>query len=31
MSAFDVLGLGDPLRRHCLRMMQDFVLHFGVI
>src|SRR5262249_13279062 len=27
MSAFDVLGLGDALRGHCLGVVQVFVLH----
>jgi hypothetical protein len=31
MPAFDVLGLSDPLRRHCLRVAQNFVLHVILI
>src|SRR6266566_7968362 len=31
MPAFDVLGLGDALRRHCLGMVQCFVTHFVFI
>jgi hypothetical protein len=31
MPSFDVLGLGDPLCRHCLGVVQDFVLHFVLI
>src|SRR5215471_7687607 len=31
MPAFDMLGLGDPLRSYRFWMMQDFVLHFVFI
>ena len=31
MPSFDVLGLGDPLRRHRLGVVQDFVLHVVLI
>jgi len=31
MPAFDVLGLGDSLRSHRLRVMQDFVSHLVFI
>jgi hypothetical protein len=31
MPSFDVFRLRDPLRRHCLGVAQDFVLHLVLI
>jgi hypothetical protein len=31
MPSFDVLGLGDPLRRHRFGVVHDFVLHVVLI
>ena len=31
MPALDVFRLSDPLRRHCLSVMQDFVVDFVLI